>query len=105
MFAAKRSYNGGPVSGSHEGIDIAVPLGTPVHASAAGTVSWTGELPDRGQGVIIDHGLGVFTGYYHLSEIRATLGAGGRPGRGRYWARWHNGLFDRSTRALGSGAG
>jgi murein DD-endopeptidase MepM/ murein hydrolase activator NlpD len=74
VFAARRSYGGGPVSGSHEGIDIGVPLGTPVHASAAGVVAWTGQLPDRGEGVIIDHGLGVFTGYFHLSEIRATVG-------------------------------
>jgi murein DD-endopeptidase MepM/ murein hydrolase activator NlpD len=74
VFAARRIYGGGPVSGSHEGVDIGVPLGTPVHASAAGTIAWTGELPDRGQGVIIDHGLGVFTGYFHLSEIRATAG-------------------------------
>jgi len=74
VFAARRSYNGGPVSGSHEGIDIAVPFGAQVHASAAGTVVWTGELPDRGEGVIIDHGLGLFTGYYHLSEIDARTG-------------------------------
>jgi len=74
VFAARRSYDGGPVSGSHEGIDIAVPLGTAVRASAAGTVAWTGELPDRGEGVIIDHGLGLFTGYYHLSEIDAKAG-------------------------------
>jgi murein DD-endopeptidase MepM/ murein hydrolase activator NlpD len=74
VFAARRAYNGGPATGSHEGIDIAVPMGTPVHASANGKVAWTGQLPDRGQGVIIDHGLGIFTGYFHLSEIDSQPG-------------------------------
>jgi murein DD-endopeptidase MepM/ murein hydrolase activator NlpD len=74
VFGARRSYQGGPATGSHAGIDIAVPLGTPVAASAAGRVAWTGQLPDRGNGVIVDHGLGVFSGYFHLSAIKAQVG-------------------------------
>jgi murein DD-endopeptidase MepM/ murein hydrolase activator NlpD len=74
VFGDHVAYNGGPPVDSHPGIDIAVPLGTPVHASAAGVVAWTGQLPDHGNGVVIDHGLGVFTGYFHLSEIRAQIG-------------------------------
>jgi murein DD-endopeptidase MepM/ murein hydrolase activator NlpD len=74
VFGDHVAYNDGPPIDSHPGIDIAVPLGTPVHASAAGIVAWTGRLPDRGNGVIIDHGLGVFTGYFHLSEIGAQIG-------------------------------
>jgi murein DD-endopeptidase MepM/ murein hydrolase activator NlpD len=73
-FGARRSYQGGPVTGSHAGVDIGVPLGTPITASAAGRVAWTGQLPDRGNGVIIDHGLGVFTGYFHMSRILAQMG-------------------------------
>ncbi len=74
VFGDHVAYNGGPPIDSHPGVDIAVPLGTPAHASAAGTVSWTGQLPDHGNGVIIDHGLGVFTGYFHLSQIDARIG-------------------------------
>jgi len=72
-FGARRSYQGGPATGSHAGLDLAVPLGTPVFASAAGRVAWIGSLPDRGQGVIVDHGLGVFSGYFHLSRILVQL--------------------------------
>lgn len=73
-FGARRSYQGGPATGSHSGVDIGVPLGTPVGASAAGRVVWTGQLPERGNGVIIDHGIGVFSGYFHLSRIMAAQG-------------------------------
>lgn len=73
-FGARRSYEGGPITGSHAGVDLAVPQGTPIAASAAGRVAWTGTLPDRGNGVIIDHGLGVFSGYFHMSRIIASRG-------------------------------
>lgn len=73
-FGARRSYQGGPVSGSHAGVDIGVRLATPVVADANGRVVWTGELADRGEGVILDHGLGVFSGYFHLSKIIAQVG-------------------------------
>jgi murein DD-endopeptidase MepM/ murein hydrolase activator NlpD len=74
VFGARRSYDNGPATGSHSGVDLGVPLGTPVGASAAGRVAWTGSLPDRGNGVIIDHGLGVFSGYFHLSRVMAQQG-------------------------------
>ena len=73
-FGARRSYQGGPATGSHAGVDIAVRAGTPVAASATGRVAWTGQLPDRGNGVIVDHGLGVFSGYFHLSAINVQVG-------------------------------
>jgi murein DD-endopeptidase MepM/ murein hydrolase activator NlpD len=73
-FGARRSYEGGPVTGSHSGVDLGVPMGTPIAASAAGRIAWTGSLPDRGNGVIIDHGLGVYSGYFHMSKITATEG-------------------------------
>jgi murein DD-endopeptidase MepM/ murein hydrolase activator NlpD len=74
VFGARRSYGGGLVTGSHAGIDLAAPMGTPIAASAAGRVAWTGSLPDRGNGVIIDHGLGVYSGYFHMSRIMASQG-------------------------------
>jgi murein DD-endopeptidase MepM/ murein hydrolase activator NlpD len=53
----------------HTGIDIAVGLGTPVRAAAAGVVSFAGGDPRSGYGyyVILDHGAGVSTLYAHLA--------------------------------------
>lgn len=72
-FGQGRSINGGPVTGQHSGADIANAEGTPVHASAPGRVAWTGEMPIRGNSVLIDHGDGVITGYHHLLEIVVEL--------------------------------
>ena len=58
----------------HPGTDIAADAGTPVRAAASGRVAFMGLLPSRGLSVIIDHGLGVFTGYHHLSKTDVTLG-------------------------------
>ena len=74
-FGEGRSINGGPVGGFHSGMDIAADLGAPVHASAAGRVSWVGEMPIRGRSVIIDHGAGVKSGYHHLDATLVTVGS------------------------------
>jgi murein DD-endopeptidase MepM/ murein hydrolase activator NlpD len=57
----------------HTGIDIAVGYGTPIHASASGTVIFAGWMGGYGNFVIVDHGGGLSTAYAHLSSI----GAGG----------------------------
>lgn len=72
-FGQGRSINGGPVTGQHSGADIANIEGTPVYAAAPGRVAWAGEMPIRGNSVLIDHGSGVITGYHHLSEILVAL--------------------------------
>lgn len=69
MFGQGRSINGGPVGGFHSGADIASQAGTLIQAAAAGRVAWVGEMPIRGNAVIIDHGAGVKTGYHHLQAI------------------------------------
>lgn len=79
-FGGGRSYNGGPVTSHHSGTDFAAPEGAPVHASARGRVAWTGYLATRGESVMIDHGLGVFTGYHHLSQINVVEGQFVDPG-------------------------
>jgi murein DD-endopeptidase MepM/ murein hydrolase activator NlpD len=53
----------------HEGIDIAVPQGTAVHAAAAGTIIYAGGMGGYGNIVVIDHGNGLATAYAHLSAI------------------------------------
>jgi murein DD-endopeptidase MepM/ murein hydrolase activator NlpD len=60
----------------HEGIDIAAPEGTPIHAAAAGTVVWAGPRNGYGNAVIIDHGSGVGTVYAHQSAIAVSAGQG-----------------------------
>jgi murein DD-endopeptidase MepM/ murein hydrolase activator NlpD len=59
----------------HEGIDIAVPTGTPVAAAAAGRVIYGGWLGGYGNLVVIDHGGGLATAYGHNSSIVAGTGA------------------------------
>lgn len=54
---------------SHEGTDFGGSMGTPVYAANDGVVALAQPLVVRGNVVIIDHGLGIHTGYYHLSEI------------------------------------
>jgi murein DD-endopeptidase MepM/ murein hydrolase activator NlpD len=59
----------------HEGIDIAVGYGTPIHAAASGTVVFSGWMSGYGNFVIIDHGGGMATAYGHQSSIAVGGGA------------------------------
>jgi murein DD-endopeptidase MepM/ murein hydrolase activator NlpD len=73
-FGTRRSYGGGPMTSYHEGTDFAVPAGTPVYAPAAGVVMIAEPLAVRGNAIVIDHGWGIYSGLYHLSEIKVTPG-------------------------------
>jgi murein DD-endopeptidase MepM/ murein hydrolase activator NlpD len=73
-FGQRRSYSGGPVSSYHTGHDYDADTGVPVLAPMTGTVALAEPLQVRGQVVILDHGWGVFTGFWHLSQIDATEG-------------------------------
>lgn len=68
------SYFGQRWGRNHEGIDIAVPEGTPVKAAECGTVSFAGDGGTYGKLVKIDHGNGVVTAYAHLNKINVTVG-------------------------------
>ena len=65
----------------HTGIDIAVPKGTPVHAVAAGMVTFTGVRRGYGKVVEIDHGNGYMTRYAHNSSLLAHPGQRVRVGQ------------------------
>jgi murein DD-endopeptidase MepM/ murein hydrolase activator NlpD len=73
-FGSHRSYNGGPYNIPHSGVDFRAPRGTPVYASAAGTVVLAEPMALWGNAVAIDHGWGVLTGYGHLSAIEVQVG-------------------------------
>jgi len=74
QFGSVRSYNGGPFVTNHAGTDIAVAQGTPVKAPARGKVVVIDKVQLRGNIVTLDHGLGVYTTYAHLSAVDAKLG-------------------------------
>ena len=65
----------------HEGIDIGVPSGTPIHAAASGTVIYCGWMGGYGNLTVIDHGGGLATAYGHQSSIAAGCGAHVSQGR------------------------
>jgi len=73
-FGTRRSYSGGPPTSYHGGVDYGAETGTPVLAAGRGRVALAEELTVRGKAVIIDHGLGVYSGYYHLSEFVVQAG-------------------------------
>ena len=73
-FGSRRSYNSGPYTSYHSGVDFRAPRGTPVYAAASGTVVLAEQLTLWGNAVVIDHGWGVLTGYAHLSAIEVQIG-------------------------------
>jgi murein DD-endopeptidase MepM/ murein hydrolase activator NlpD len=72
-FGRRRILNGNPGS-PHGGADFPAVTGTPVHAAQRGRVVLAEELFFSGNTVVIDHGLGIYTFYGHLSEIDVKVG-------------------------------
>ncbi len=64
----------GPGSMIHNGMDYAVPMSTPIKASAAGTVVKAGWAGHSGIRVEIDHGNGLRTSYNHNSAVKVSVG-------------------------------
>jgi len=76
-FADHRTYmyNGQPIDTSyHLGYDLSVTKRYPVEAANGGNVVFAGDLGIYGNTVILDHGLGLFTLYSHLSSIDVKVG-------------------------------
>jgi len=61
---------------AHLGVDYAAPVGTPVWASAGGQVAECAMKRGSGNTVVIKHGNGLATRYYHLSRFARGLRAG-----------------------------
>lgn len=72
-FGPRRAPKAG-ASTNHGGMDIAVPIGTPVSAPAAGEVIFAGRRGNGGNTVIVQHANGVTTGYAHLDQIDVKVG-------------------------------
>jgi hypothetical protein len=72
-FGLKRVFNGQPRS-QHKGVDFRGAEGSPVRSCAAGRVVLAENQYFSGNFVIIDHGLGVFSMYAHLSAFRVKRG-------------------------------
>lgn len=72
-FGSRRILNGQPRN-RHSGEDIGAPLGSPVLATNGGKVALVGDFYFNGRSVFIDHGLGLFSMYFHLSEISVQQG-------------------------------
>mgnify|MGYP003681877632 CR=1 FL=1 len=70
-------YRRDPFSGGaamHNGLDFRAPHGAPIHAAAAGTVSFVGVQSGYGNVVEISHGSGMVTRYAHMSRFNTQVG-------------------------------
>jgi peptidase M23-like protein len=72
-FGSRRVING-EARAPHTGADYAAPAGTPVLAAQGGRVALAEEHFFSGRAVVIDHGLRLFTMYFHLEAIRVREG-------------------------------
>jgi len=89
-FGGAREYNG-QVTSRHMGTDFAGTVGMPVGAAARGVVALVADFYLAGRAVYLDHGAGLVTGYFHLSQADVAegdtvaagqrIGAVGRTGR------------------------
>jgi murein DD-endopeptidase MepM/ murein hydrolase activator NlpD len=72
-FGSSRIINGKQRS-PHTGVDLRGEEGTPVLASNSGIVVLVDELFFNGKSVILDHGWGLYSMYFHLSEVQVKKG-------------------------------
>lgn len=73
-FGYRRVINGTPRA-PHTGVDLRAPLGTQVLAANHGRVALIGDFFFSGKSLVLDHGGGLYTMYFHLSEFKMEDGA------------------------------
>ena len=72
-FGAANFVNGKPGT-RHSGTDLRARMGTPVHAAQSGIVRITKRFTAFGGTVVIDHGWGIYSVYFHLSKFLVQNG-------------------------------
>jgi len=77
----QRRLNNNVLQSLHTGVDLRVPFGEPIKAANAGCVAMASDLYLGGKTVIIDHGLGVFSSYGHMSELLVKRGEAVKKGQ------------------------
>ena len=116
-YGDRRSY-GGMVDGYHSGVDYRAWGGMSVLAPADGVVILAERLEARGNAVLLDHGGGLITGYWHLSRIDVKVGqhvqrgeafalvgnTGLSTGAHLHWEMWVNGVSVDSSQWLNADA-
>jgi murein DD-endopeptidase MepM/ murein hydrolase activator NlpD len=78
-FGSRRIING-VARAPHTGTDLSAPAGTEVVATNHGRVALVGNFFFAGGSVVVDHGGGLFSMYFHLSEFKVEEGAWVRKG-------------------------
>ena len=87
----------------HEGIDIGVGYGTPIHAAAGGTVIYCGWEEGYGNFVVIDHGGNLATALRAPELDRGHVRPAGEPGPGDRLRRLHRPLLRAAPALRGAG--
>lgn len=72
-FGKARVYND-TLKGYHSGTDFRAKLGTPIHASNDGVIALVEDRFYSGGSVVIDHGQGIYTCYFHMSKFDVKKG-------------------------------
>jgi murein DD-endopeptidase MepM/ murein hydrolase activator NlpD len=79
-FGAVRVFNE-TFNTRHTGWDFQATIGQPIATSASGEVVFAGQLPIRGNYVMLHHGQGIYSGYAHLSVTHVTQGQNVKAGQ------------------------
>jgi murein DD-endopeptidase MepM/ murein hydrolase activator NlpD len=78
-FGYRRVINGIPRA-PHTGVDLRAALGSDVIAANHGRVVLLGDFFFSGYSLVLDHGAGLYTMYFHLSEFKVEMGSAVRKG-------------------------
>ena len=73
-YGRPRIYDNGIIK-IHRGTDYAARSGTAVRAPNSGMVVWAGNKYVRGNVIVLDHGNGLYTTYFHLKKILVKTGS------------------------------
>ena len=73
-YGVKRYVNGSATPERHGGVDIAAALGTPVQCPGDGVVEYAGFLQLSGNTIVLEHGGGLKSYFYHMDSLNVATG-------------------------------